>query len=67
MLYSYNRVPRYHGKTFTDVTVDIFDETQGQVLMIAIEHHQVVHCNPGHTERIQPSSKVAHLMSTKSF
>ncbi|KDO19905.1 hypothetical protein SPRG_14748 [Saprolegnia parasitica CBS 223.65] len=57
-IYSIYLNARYHGKTFTDVTVAIFDETQGQVLVIAIEHHQDVHCNPGHTQRIQPSSKV---------
>ncbi|OQR90734.1 Voltage-gated Ion Channel (VIC) Superfamily [Achlya hypogyna] len=57
-IYAIHLDPRYHGRTFTDVAVAIFQETQGQVLPIAIEDQRQVHCNPGHTQHISASSKV---------
>ncbi|OQR81799.1 Voltage-gated Ion Channel (VIC) Superfamily [Thraustotheca clavata] len=57
-IYSIYLDERYYGMTFTDATLEIFEETQGQILLIALENNQEVHCNPGLFMRITASSKV---------
>ncbi|KAF0700088.1 Aste57867_9367 [Aphanomyces stellatus] len=57
-IYACHLDDRFLRMTFLDAAMAIHSETQGQVLLVAVEEGHNVVCNPGHLVVLTPSTKV---------